>query len=188
MPRDQIIQTACALIERQGYHATGMSELVKESGSPRGSLYHYFPDGKEQIVEEAIERAGQTIEARVRENLALHAQPAEAVRSFVLTIAHHVEAADFSAGGPLQTVALETAVSSERINLACREAYNRLQQAFQDRLVEGGWSARQAARMAGFITAAIEGAILLSRTHHTGEPLRQVAGILYTLIETGENQ
>ena len=52
--REQILKTTCDLMEKQGYHGTGLNEIVKESGSPKGSLYHYFPDGKEQIVAEAV--------------------------------------------------------------------------------------------------------------------------------------
>jgi hypothetical protein len=44
--RDQIIQAACTLLEKQGYPATGLNEIVRESGAPKGSLYYYFPDGK----------------------------------------------------------------------------------------------------------------------------------------------
>ena len=52
--RDQIIQTTSNLIENQGYHATGLNEIVKESGAPKGSIYYYFPDGKEGITAEAV--------------------------------------------------------------------------------------------------------------------------------------
>ena len=55
---DQIILVTCTLLEKQGYPATGLNEIVKESGAPKGSLYYYFPDGKEQIVSEAVLFAG----------------------------------------------------------------------------------------------------------------------------------
>ena len=52
-PREQIIQATCFLLEKQGFPATGLNEIVRKSGAPKGSLYHYFPEGKEQLVCEA---------------------------------------------------------------------------------------------------------------------------------------
>lgn len=173
--RDQIIATTCDLLEAQGYYATGLNQIVAESGAPKGSLYYYFPDGKEEITSEAIDRLGRTVAHRIRQALGGEKDAVAAVRRFVCDIAGHVEAAEFRAGGPLTTVALETVHSSERLNRACRSAYDRLQSAFEDRLLADGFPEARAAELATFITAAIEGGILLSRTFHSGAPLRQVA-------------
>ncbi len=97
------------------------------------------------------------------------------MRAFVYRIAAAVEQSGFRAGGPLQTVALETATSSDRLNAVCQAAYRELQGAFADKLVAGGFDRESAAGLSTFITAAIEGAIILSRTNHTGDPLRAVA-------------
>jgi TetR/AcrR family transcriptional regulator, lmrAB and yxaGH operons repressor len=173
--RDHILETTCALLEAQGYHATGLNQILAESGAPKGSLYYYFPKGKEELAAEAIARVGKIVAQRIRDGLAAVEDPGEAVGEFVRTIAYHVEASGFSAGGPLMTVALETVNSSEYLNRACREAYRLLQEAFQEKLVAGGYAQVQAAQLATFITAAIEGGIILSRTRHSGEPLRAVA-------------
>ena len=56
--RERLLDSAVDLLQRQGYRGTGLNELLERSGAPRGSLYHYFPGGKEQIGAEAIARAG----------------------------------------------------------------------------------------------------------------------------------
>lgn len=180
--RDTIVDATCSLLEAQGYHATGLSEILKDSGAPKGSLYYYFPGGKEELAEEAVARAGALVAERIRAGLAGKAQPANAVRSFVLRIADAVEASGYKAGGPLQSVALETANSSPRLNAACRDAYQRLQGAFAERLAQGGYAPARAAALATLITSAIEGGIILSRTFHSGEPLRLVARELGRLL------
>lgn len=180
--RDQIVDAASGLFETQGYHATGLSQILRASGAPKGSLYYYFPDGKEGLAAEAIARAGQRVAERIQANLAGEPDPAAAIGAFVRRIAQAVEDSGFRAGGPLQSVALETANRSERLNLACRAAYDALQGAFAAKLLAGGFGAEQAAALAGFITAAVEGAILLSRTYHTGDPLRSTARQLESLI------
>jgi TetR/AcrR family transcriptional repressor of lmrAB and yxaGH operons len=173
--RDDIIEATCDLLEAQGYYATGLNQIVSESGAPKGSLYYYFPEGKEELTAEAIERTGRLVSQRIRQGLAQKEDVAEAVRLFVRDIAHHVEASGFRTGGPLMTVAMETATSSQRLNRACRQAYRLLQEAFAQKLAHSGYSEARAAELAAFITASVEGGIILSRTYHSGDPLRQVA-------------
>lgn len=180
--RDLIIETACDLLESQGFHATGLNQIVKESGAPKGSLYHYFPAGKDAIAEAAIARAGRMVAERITAGLQLSDNPAEAVRRFVLRIAEQVEASGYASGGPLTTVAMETATTNERLNHACRAAYSRLQSAFEAKLVLAEFSATQAQQLATFITASIEGGIILCRTYHSGDPLRLVAEQLSHMI------
>ncbi len=173
--RDQIIETTCMLLEAQGYHATGLNQIIAESGSPKGSLYYYFPQGKEELTAAAIARSGRIVEKNIRTGLANIEDPAEAIASFVRTIAWGIETSKFSVGGPLTTVALETINSSERLNLACREAYGWICDAFNEKLIEGGYSSERASSLATLIVSAIEGGIILSRTNHSGDALRQVA-------------
>lgn len=182
--REQIIEATCELLGAQGYHATGLNQIVAESGAPKGSLYHYFPDGKEELAAAAIDRTGRDLAGRVEAGLALHDDPAEAVQFLAQRIADAVEQSGFRAGGPLTTVAMETATSSERLNLACRAAYDRLQATFAAKLEAGGHDPQRAAEMATFITAAIEGGILLSRTYHSGDPLRHAGQELGALLRS----
>lgn len=181
--RDQIIETTCELLETQGYHATGLNQILAKSGAPQGSLYYYFPEGKEELTTEAINRTGQLVASRIKDGLTSIEDPAEAIQSFVRSVAYYVEASGFRAGGPLMIVAMETTTSSDRLNTACRKAYSLLQGVFQAKLIAGGYSETQAAQLATFITASIEGGIILSRVNHSGGPLRNVADNLGQLLK-----
>lgn len=180
--REQILQTTCTLLEKQGYHGTGLNEIIKESGSPKGSLYYYFPEGKEQITSEAILESSRATSERIRVNLQNTENAAKAIHDFILLIAENVEHSRFAAGSPLTAVAMETATQSERINLACRESYAMLQTAFKEKLITSGFTKPKADELATFIVASIEGGIILSRTYHTTDPLRLVAKQLKLLI------
>lgn len=180
--REQILQTTCALLEKQGYHGTGLNEIVKESGAPKGSLYYYFPQGKEQITAEAVLQSGHATSARIRAGLTGNSDAPKAIYDFILLIAENVERSGFAAGSPLTAVAMETATKSERINLACRAAYEMLQSAFKEKLLESGFSKTKAEELATFIIAAVEGGIILSRVSHTADPLRLVAKQLKVLL------
>lgn len=180
--REQILQTTCDLLEKQGYHGTGLNEIVRESGAPKGSLYYYFPEGKEQITAEAVLQSGQATSERIRAGLTASSSVSKAIHDFILLIAENVERSGFAAGSPLTAVAMETATKSERINLACRKAYGMLQTAFKERLLEGGHSHHKAEELSTFVTASIEGGIILSRVSHTADPLRLVAKQLKVLL------
>jgi TetR/AcrR family transcriptional regulator, lmrAB and yxaGH operons repressor len=186
--RAQIIQTTGDLLERQGYHATGLNEIVAESGAPKGSLYYYFPQGKEQIGEETLLWSGERMAERIRAGLEMHAHPADAIRSLAFAIAGAIEASNFQAGGPLTTVALETATSSERLNLACRKAYEAMRRAFQEKFTSTGFPESRVVELAGFVLACFEGSILLSRVFHSGDPLRQCGESLAAYIRSQEAQ
>jgi len=180
--REHIIKTTSDLMEKQGYHGTGLNEIVKESGAPKGSLYHYFPEGKEQIAAEAVLQSGRMTVERIQNGLRGKSNAANAIHDFILRIADHVEASGFAAGSPLTAVAMETATQSERINLACREAYTGLETAFEEKLLEGGYTRIKAEELGTLITAAIEGGIILSRTYHSANPLRTIAKHLKVLL------
>lgn len=180
--REQIIETTCELLETQGYQVTGLNQIIQQSGAPKGSLYYYFPEGKEQLIAEAVESAAEVVARRIRNRLADVEPPGEAIRQFILTLAHYVRASEFRSGGPITTAALEAASTSERVRQACLDAYRSWQEAFQAKLVEGGYDDERAARLATFIVASLEGAIILSRTERSVAPLEQVAEELGNLI------
>jgi TetR/AcrR family transcriptional regulator, lmrAB and yxaGH operons repressor len=180
--RDQIIETTSQLLEQQGYHATGLNQIVQESGAAKGSLYYYFPQGKEELTAEAIDRSAREFTRIIQTELARYNDPAETIYQFMLGLAEHVQASDCRGGAPIATVALETAGRSERLTAACQHAYGCYQGAFAARLVAGGFSEERARQLAIFIVAAIEGGIILSRTERSAAPLRAIAGDLRDLI------
>lgn len=176
--REQIILAACSLLEKQGYPATGLNEIVQASGAAKGSLYYYFPDGKEQIVSEAVLFAGEIVVERMRAELAKYDNPIEALYEYVMRLASKVEEKNFAAGNPLTIVAVEAAGSSERISQACRVVYAQMQDLLQEKMACCGMPEPEAAEQARLTLASLEGGIILSRVHRTADPLRTLAGHL----------
>lgn len=183
--REQILLTTCDLIENQGFQGTGLNEIVRESGAPKGSIYYYFPEGKEEIVAEAVRFAGQHMTEHIRSHLESVTDAADAVQSFLADLTKHIEETGFRAGGPITIAASESATTSERINLACREVYTDLHEAFAAKLRSNGIEAERAASLAWTIMSAIEGAVILSRTFHTVNPLLEASQQLSSLIRQG---
>jgi TetR/AcrR family transcriptional repressor of lmrAB and yxaGH operons len=182
--RDQIIETTCDLLELQGYHATGLNQIIKESGSPKGSLYYHFPGGKEELAVEAVNRVGNIVLGRIREHLGHIEDCAEAIGTFIRLIALNVERSGFRAGGPITTIAMETASTNVVLREACQQIYSNWQRAFAVKLLTGGISETRAQRLSVVIIAAIEGGVILCRTSQSREPLEQVAAEIEVLVRS----
>jgi TetR/AcrR family transcriptional repressor of lmrAB and yxaGH operons len=183
--REQIIQTTCQLIELQGYHATGLSQILAESEAPKGSLYYYFPDGKDELVEEAIGYTGGIIAERLREGMGAYERAGEAIPAFLRQLAFYVEQSGYEAGGPITAVALEAASTNERLNAACRQVYQLWQGVIEAKLLSDGYAAARARRLASVTIALIEGAIILSRSERSTSPLLDAAAELEVLFVVG---
>ncbi len=180
--RDQIIETTCQLMEIQGYHATGLNQILAESGAPKGSLYYYFPDGKDGLVEEAIAQTSKIIVERLQAGMAAYTNPAEAIPAFLRNLAHYVQASGFQSGGPITAVALEAASTNERLNAACLAAYQAWQAVIEQKLLAAGYEPVRARRLASVVIALIEGAIILSRSERNVAPLLDAATELERLL------
>lgn len=181
--RDKLIDTTAALIEKQGYHATGLNQILEESGAPRGSLYYHFPDGKEELAAEAVRDREQRTCRNVEQRLSEIDDPVDAIYRFAMSLVAYVETSGHVGGAPFANVTLETASTSERLRITCRAAYGSIRELFEHKLSGAGYPADRARSLATLVTGAIDGAIILSRADGTSEPLRQTADELRALLE-----
>ena len=172
--RQQILDTMSRLLEAQGYHGTGLNQIIKESGAPRGSLYYYFPDGKEELAAAAIAQKGEGMSAYSAQLLAEVDDPVAAVDNFLRHLIAYTQGSHYCGGAPLAAVALETSATSERLQQACAAAYADLRRPFYDKLVCGGFTPERAQSLATLIVALLEGGVILSRAQQSSVPLEQV--------------
>ncbi len=172
--RDRIVRKTAELLTRQGYHATGLSQIVRESEAPRGSLYHYFPNGKEQLAAEAVRFRGEQMRDHVAYELARYDDVREAVRRLIETVSKNLVRRDFGAGAPVAAVSMEASSASEVLLEACQAAYQTVQAPLREKFLAAGYSEAQAGQAAVAIVAALEGGLVLSYAAHTTEPLEHV--------------
>jgi TetR/AcrR family transcriptional regulator, lmrAB and yxaGH operons repressor len=169
--RDRMIDGAMALLARRGLQATSFSEVLAASGAPRGSLYHHFPAGKDELVAEAVDRAGSVL-LDVLDRCA--GAPAEDVVGLFLTIWRTVLARSECRSG---CAVLAVTVASDSADLLSQAAA--VFRAWRDRLAtllaQGGLPATKARRFAMVLIAAAEGAVVLSRADQSMEPFEAVA-------------
>ena len=166
---------AVDLFRRQGYHGTGLNQLLDESGAPRGSLYFHFPGGKTELAVDAVTTAGQAIGAGIERMLEATDDVAEAIARIIEFIAADLRRSGWERGCPVAAVALDTASSSESLRLACRTIFDEWVETVARRLRVAGWGAARAAEDALVVASAIEGALMLARARRDSAPLDAVA-------------
>ncbi|MBI1299177.1 TetR family transcriptional regulator [bacterium] len=181
--REEIIQSTCQLIELQGYHATGLNQIIEESGAPKGSLYYYFPEGKDELVEAAIHHTTTGIAQRIEEAMNAHSHASQAIPAFLRNLAHYVQASGYKSGGPITAVAMEAAATNERLTAACRAAYQEWQAVIEKKLLANGFEPVRAKRLAAVVIGLIEGSIILSRSERNVGPLLDAATELEVLLQ-----
>ena len=106
-PRERMIVSTALLVRERGARATSLDAVLEHSGAPRGSVYHHFPGGREQLLREATDYAGEYV-ARRLERTATE-DPLRAVDVLLDEYRESLLASDFRAGCPVVAVAVETA-------------------------------------------------------------------------------
>ncbi|MBK9034476.1 MAG: TetR/AcrR family transcriptional regulator [Myxococcales bacterium] len=179
--RAKLTAATAALLQRQGYHATGLAEIVAASGAPRGSLYFYFPDGKEALACAALEESGRAWRDRLEGVIARAPDLGAAITAVCDELAGALVDSDFRDGCPLATVALEASTTSEAVRATVAASYDAWLGSIAARVAALGVPAEVAARLATFTLAAIEGAMMLAKVQRSVAPLIEVAETLRVL-------
>lgn len=178
--RARIVRTTRDLIRRNGIPGTTMLEVIEAAGGSRGSLYHYFPGGKTQMVEDAVRSAIQEYSAGIEYLVTLPL--AEAIPLLVEVWRAEAEASDYAAGCPVVAAALGGAAEPTARVLAAG-AFSDWIAAIAALLRNSGVPADRTESLATLALAAIEGAVVLSLAQKSSEPMVRVAAELVAMSE-----
>jgi AcrR family transcriptional regulator len=173
--RERIISASADLLRRQGYTGTGVKQIVAAASAPFGSLYHFFPGGKEQLGAETIRWSGRMYGRLLPLVFDAAPDPVTAVRAFFAAAARQLEDTDYADGCPIATVVLETSSASEPLRQACADVFESWIEAGTRRLAAGGLPEATARQLTIGLLAALEGAFVLARALRSSEPVK-VAG------------
>ena len=180
--RNAIVSTAAVLFRRQGYAATGINEISAVSGAPKGSLYHYFPNGKDEIGEAAVRFAGRRVTKTFERLAGEHASAAALVKAYGRLLAGWMTASKFRDGCPITTTLLEAAPESAAITTAGLEAFADWREVMGTALRRDGFSKVRAGKLATLAIASIEGALILARVEQSARPIIDAVDALATAL------
>jgi AcrR family transcriptional regulator len=184
-PRERMVFSAAQLIRRGGVASTGMREVAAHAGAPRGSLQHYFPDGKEQLVNEAVDWAGRYAGNKVAHFLAVLPEPtpgglfAEMVRQWT----DEYQGTGFAGGCPVAAATVDCAQSTASTRQAASAAFTAWNGSVARALVGLGVPEERADALATLMISALEGAILIARAERDVRALMTVSRELAPLLD-----
>ena len=169
--RDRIVATAAQLYGRYGYNGVGLKQVAAESGSPIGSLYHFFPGGKDELAAEALRMSGAGYQLLVEGILQSAPDLESAIRISFASAAEVLAASDYADACWIETVALEVASTNEPLRQVTAEIFAGWIEAATGWMEGHGLEGPQARELGITYITGLEGAFVLSRSLRSREPL-----------------
>jgi AcrR family transcriptional regulator len=177
--RTLMVRAAARLFQERGYAATSFQDVIALSGAPRGSIYHHFPGGKEQLAAEAL----QWYAGRMREKLTQTSSGAlDGIEGFLKASREAMRRSDFRAGCPVAAVALDLTPGDERLHAAVEAAFRDWQRVLVKALEREAVPTVQARQLASFVIATVEGALLLARVERSLQPIDDITVELLSYV------
>lgn len=180
--RDRILDASAELFRRQGWAGTGIKAVLERAGAPSGSLYHFFPGGKDELTAATVRRAGAEYQALVEAVLRAAPDPVTAVRDAFLGAGEALRASGWADACPIETIALEVASTNEALRVATAEVFAAWLEAGTAFFARSGVPAPEARRLALSFVSLLEGAFVLDRASRTTDALEAAAESMAALV------
>jgi TetR/AcrR family transcriptional repressor of lmrAB and yxaGH operons len=169
------------LLAQRGYGVT-LLDVRERADTPRGSIYHHFPDGKEQLAIEVARKVTKDTEELVSALAGRKADPLPFLQGFVDHFIKRLAASDFVQGCPILGMTVSVDIDSPELRAVLAQAFERYIKAIASVLRAKGLSASSSTDIATTVISAVEGAMVVCRaTRHTG-PLKRFRAMLPALL------
>jgi TetR/AcrR family transcriptional regulator, lmrAB and yxaGH operons repressor len=172
--RDRMVAGAVRLLAQRGLQATSLSTVLAATSAPRGSIYHHFPGGKEELVTAAIGATEQHAVGLI--DAQMGASAVEVAQSFLAAWRALLTYGKFDVGCAL--VAVTVAAETDAMRQRTAEAFRAWQEKLARALEAGGLGAADARSAATLLLAASEGAVVMCRAEQDIGPFELVAAQL----------
>jgi AcrR family transcriptional regulator len=173
--KERIVDAGATLFRRQGYTATGVKQIVTEAEAPFSSLYHFFPNGKDELAAEIIRSSGQMFQQLVEFVFDSSPDILAGVQNCFAGAAETLRQTNYADACPIATVALEVASTNEPLRKATADVFENWIKSATGRFAAAGIPKKAARELAIGLIGALEGAFLLSRAARSTEPM-DIAG------------
>jgi AcrR family transcriptional regulator len=182
--RERLLTATNELFRRRGYHGTSLKQVTAAAGAPTGSLYHFFPGGKDELAAEVIAGSGAVYQELFEAIAGAAADAPSAVTDFFDGAATVLEETDFIDPCPIGTVAREIANTNEPLRRATADVFASWTGAVVAYLRAQGFEPDTCDDVATTLIGALEGAFVLARAQRDATPLRAAGRVMRALIES----
>jgi AcrR family transcriptional regulator len=180
-PRERMIVSTAVLVRERGARATSLDAVLEHSGAPRGSVYHHFPGGREQLLREATDYAGEYVARRLEREAA--EDPLAAIDSLLDKYRTSLVASDFRAGCPVVALAVESAGDGPGVRDQVVGAFDRWRQILAGGFTAAGIDEARSDELALLVVSGVEGALILSRAYRDLGPLESMRREIRARVE-----
>ncbi|ALC87030.1 transcriptional regulator [Bacillus sp. FJAT-22090] len=177
-----IINIATTLFQQKGYKGTGLNEILKACDISKGSLYHHFPNGKEELLIACLQSLNEEITKDIVDIFDRYPTTQEATIAMISKLIDSFETEGTLTGYTFSSMVSEMASLSDPVRNACAQLYQEIQDIYMEKLVADGFSKDKAQSIALMMTASIEGGMMLCLTQKASEPLKVISQLLPKML------
>ena len=170
--REDMLRSAIELFRQRGVEATSVADVLEHAGAPRGSVYHHFPKGRPQLVEEATRSAGTFMGSMISASLTALG-PTRTLEAIISGFRDQLLASDFASGCPVASVAIEGPQSPAAL-VAAGESFTTWEETIAATKWQHGIDQDRAHGQATMALSALEGALLLCKAQRSTRALDRV--------------
>ncbi len=165
--RSRILSAAFRLFRKHGYHGVGLNDILAAASAPKGSLYHHFPGGKEEIGVAVVAEITRGILAlfgasRAKKTSTVLMQVGEQMSATIERTNHEI--------CTLFTAFLAERSASPKLGEAVANAYAEMTLAIEARLKQDGFAARAAKERAATVVMLLEGGAMIAQAQQSVAP------------------
>ncbi|MFD4676133.1 TetR/AcrR family transcriptional regulator [Lentzea sp. NPDC058450] len=180
--KQRMLDSAVLLLRERGAAGVTVDAVLAHSGAPRGSVYHHFPGGRNEMVLGAVRLAGDYISGVVAESAA-EGDVRVMLERLVAFWKRSLTKTDYRAGCPAAAMAMDSRDIVPEAADVVREIFVRWQDGIAEALAANGFAVVRAQRLATVVVSAVEGAIILCRAQRDLGPLDDVLAEIGPLLE-----
>jgi TetR/AcrR family transcriptional repressor of nem operon len=185
--KEDIIAIGQELVRRNGYTNTGINDVLKESGIPKGSFYNFF-ESKAVFGEQLLKHYGDVSLELIESHLGDHTKsPLQRLRSFYQHVIEINEAEECRNGCLINNLSGEVGGINDRLGKVASQQFNRLVQRIAQCLREGQEADeiiqhQTAEEIAYFIHASFFGALTRAKAARNAKPLNIAYKMIFDFI------
>src|ERR1700754_80217 len=160
--RTKMLVSAAEVMRERGAAGVTIDAVLARSGAPRGSVYYHFPEGRNQILSEALRHSGDSITATI--DAAADRGARALLREFIELWERLLTDGEFLAGCPVVAAAISSDENDQDLTIEAGVILGRWCTALTRAFMKDGFDADDAASLAVTSISALEGAIVLARS------------------------
>jgi len=182
--KSMMVDIAKKLFQQKGYKGVGLNEILKACNVSKGALYHHFPNGKEELLIACLQSLNEAITMDIDSIFQQYQSTYAATEAMIEKLISILEKEGTITGYTFSSVVSEMASLSEPVRKACGALYDKIQDIFCSKLLTDGFSIESATSVSLFMTASIEGAMMLCFTQRSSDPLETIGKLLPNILKS----